>query len=783
MSARLSASAFLSASSILFALAVAAADGPVVLERGRTAVCVVQDAPAVVQFAAGELGRFLSGVLGCEVPVTNAPPAGHTVVFVGDSDRARAAGIDVSSLPRDAGVIKTHGGAVYIAGRDDAGKTARDVAGALSGGIWGNMYERGTEFAVYEFLERFAGVRFYFPGELGTVVPRRRALEIPPSDVLNKPDYTYRDYAAWEMGAWFDDEHRRDGRQIMHHRHRLNTEFIPCSHGLNEFFYLKRFGKTHPEYFQMLPNGERNVDPKAPQPGQLCHTSGIWDEIYADAKSFLLGEPATVRGIPAGGYPPGRGEFGWNCNTKVIKGLGKFVDVMPQDAFKPCSCASCQKAYRADLDDPSYASELVWGNVVRLCRRLKAEGVEGTVTMMGYTPYKNPPDIEFPDNLMVMVARGGPWSEANPPVATKEKAEIRAWAEKIGRKVWLWNYPCKFRGEFPDIPEHCPRAWAKYYRDLSPYIFGAFAQNTTTRWLYGHLNTYVYSKVCWDNSTDVDALLEEYYSLMYGRGRDEMKSFFEALERIWTGRIVGRIIDTPLGPVPSQPSDYELFNKTYSPKVLARLSGWLDAAARKAGAGTLEARRVALMRREIFEPMAKRASAYIKATDVQRGRERRAVSGRSGNILRNGTFDESTEGWIGKGSIDRGVFMTGGGAVKIVVDDPKGGGVYQMLNKGAQRLKPQTRYRVSYFLRFENVVPSKKGGGVYSNVWTEGQNWYPLNHCGHTGSADWIYQEHEFVSREEKGLHGGYDSCSISLCLRDATGTAWFDDVVLEEIK
>jgi hypothetical protein len=168
---------------------------------------------------------------------------------------------------------------------------------------------------------------------------------------------------------------------------------------------------------------------------------------------------------------------------------------------------------------------------------------------------------------------------------------------------------------------------------------------------------------------------------------------------------------------------------------------------------------------------------------VKRGLARRSEKLSAVNIIPNATFDENLDGWRGKGVIDRAHRMVGPGAVKIVIDDPKGGGIYRMLNKGAQRLKPNTRYRLSYFVRFENVVPSKKGGGVYSNVWTEGQNWHPVHPFGHTGSADWIYQEQEFVSREEKGLHGGYDNCSISLCLLNAVGTVWFDDVRLEEIR
>lgn len=753
---------------------------PVRLLPGKVRIYVAADACEVTRFAAERLSENLSGSLGAEVPIASEIAADGVTLVVGDNALSRAAGIEVDRLPRDAGIIMAADRRIYIAGADDPKKRRRDILeGAFHGGIWGNMYERATEFAVYEFLERFAGVRFYFPGELGTIVPRNDAIEVPEGEIVNKPDYTYRDYAAWEMGEWFDDEHRKDGRQLMHHYHRLHTEFIPCSHGLNEFFYAKRFARTHPEYFQLREDGTRSTNASGQFSGQLCHTSKIWDEIYMDVRSFFLGESAEVRGIPAG-WPPGRGEFGWNCNTKTIKGLGKFADVMPQDGFQDCHCSACQAAYRMDKGS-SYASDLIWGNVAKLCNRLKADGIEGTVTMMGYSPYRNPPDFELPDNLRVMVARGGPWSEANAESAAKEKAEIRAWAEKLGRKVWLWNYPCKFRGEFPAIPEHCPRAWAKYYQDLAPYIFGAFAQNTTTRWMYGHLNTYVYSKVCWNNRTDVDALLEEYYTLMYGAGRGEMKAFFEALERLWMKRVMGKMVETPLGPVPSQPSEYELFNQIISPQVLTRLAKCLDVAERKAGAGTLEACRVALMRREIFEPMNDRARKYLAATDVQAGlTARRSCRGR--NIVRNPAFDSDLEGWLGKGEIVEENPFVGKGCVKVVATDPKGANIYQMLNAGDQRLKPLTKYRISYFLRYENVVPSKKGGGVYSNVWTEGQNWYPLNHCGHTGSAGWIYQEHVFTSREERGEYGGYDACSISLGLRDATGTAWFDDVRLEEV-
>ena len=753
--------------------------GSVRLAAGRTQVYVAPDACAVARYAADELARFLGESMGCEVPVTNVLLEGFSAVVVGDGAETRAAGIDVAALPRDAGVIRTSDGRVYIAGRDDAKKTAKEVEGSHFAGIWGNMYERGSVFAVYEFLERFAGVRFYFPGRLGTIVPGHAFLDVPRTDLVSSPDYTYRDYGAWQMGAWFDEEHRRDGRQIMHHRHRLHTEFIPCSHGLNEFFYLKRFGKTHPEYFQMLPNGKRNVDPNYPQPGQLCHTSKIWDEVYEDAKSFLKGESPAKRGIPAsrGWTSHKTGEFGWNCNTREIAGLGKFVDIMPQDGFQECHCENCQKAYRKEKGD-SYATDLVWGNVVKVCNRLKAEGIKGTVTMMGYTPYKNPPDFPLPDNLRVMVARNGPWSAGNENSFAKEVGEIRAWAEKIGKKVWLWNYPCKFRGEFPDIPEHCPRLWGKYYKTLSPYIFGAYAQNTSTRWMYGHLDTYVYTKVCWDNTTDVDAVIEEYYTLMYGPAREEMKTFFEKLEERWR-LVVASTQETLLGPVVVRPSEYRLFNEIYSPAVIAGLEASLSAAASKAGAGTVEAERVALMRRELFEPLKARAAGYIASIDVKAALARRAAKPPK-NLLANGGFDGGVKGWNGRLEFDATDGVAKPGCVKVV-SDGKGNDAYQHFNKAGLSLKPNAKYRLSFFTKLKDVEATKGGKwcGVFGNAWAGGNCWSPQL-FGHTGSTGWMYQELVFPTcGDPEKLKHAY----VSLKVMNAKGTAWFDDVVLEEVS
>jgi hypothetical protein len=91
---------------------------------------------------------------------------------------------------------------------------------------------------------------------------------------------------------------------------------------------------------------------------------------------------------------------------------------------------------------------------------------------------------------------------------------------------------------------------------------------------------------------------------MFGAAAKEMADFFDTLESCWM-KVVAKPFDTPLGPgVCHAPTSEELRTKIYSPAVLARLDASLARATEKVAAGSLEARRIALFRREYFAPLA-----------------------------------------------------------------------------------------------------------------------------------------------------------------------------------
>lgn len=579
-----------------------ATDKAVVITAKNVEIVVPPGSPQVVRFAAEELKTLLGEVLGGTVPVVNGPSSGRNSIILGLNKYSAAVGISTNDLVRDAFVLKTKPGRIYIVGRDSAKANPKRDMGR---GVWANMYERATLFGVYEFLERYAGVRFYFPGELGTVVPKKDQVAVPQIDFVVAPDWTVRNTGIGS-GTWFEgedrDNHKNPIRFLNHYRLRLQTRYRPFCHGQVKLHLLERFGKTHPEYFWLRPDGTRQLEQGLRMGGQLCHSSGVWEEIYQDAKSYLRGEPATVRGVLTRAGKPGW-EYSFQENT--------FFDVMPQDGMRQCMCEKCQAAYRKD-DPANFATELLWGNVKKAAERLTAEGVHGYLTMMAYRPYRRIPDFDLPTNVLVMVAERGPWSMQEPKNLERDNKEIAAWRYKQGgNRVATWTYPLKYgKTKIPIIPYSTPRTIGAYYKTCAKDIYGSYMESDTDRAYTAFLPHYVFAKFAWNNQVDVKALLDEHYQLMYGAAASEMQRYSEEIEDKWLYEILGKSVDTDIGPTWAPVSEKEIWTKVYSPAVLSRYAKLFDSARAKVPEGSLEARRIALMRRETLELMEKECKAY-----------------------------------------------------------------------------------------------------------------------------------------------------------------------------
>jgi len=767
---------------------------PGALVKGATEIVVDAQAPKATRIAADELKTLLGGIFGEAVPVVTKPTDGKRAIVLGTNALSRAAGLAPEKLPRDAFRLLAKDGRVYIAGCDAtyADPEAHNYLGDEC--LWQPQFERGTLFGVYEFLERQAGARFYFPGELGTILPRRDVIEVGGLDVTSAPDFTVR---RWGYADGPVPEEVLAGTDIttfkrtFFYRLRGETEYKPCCHGQNKLFLSQRFGKAHPEYLRLDANGHRSElapewsDRPPINVGHLCLSSGVWDEIYKDAKSYFSGEDASVRGVHA---PDGQEGYVWGRNASE----GKFMDVMPQDCYSRCFCEACKRAY-GDKKDTNYATELIWSKTAEIARRLKADGLTGRLAMMAYHPYGRVPDFDLPDNIDVMVACSGPWTFRSKGVLQPQVDKISAWAKKLGHKVWIWNYVDKVQcvgTAIPDAPSVSPRVMGQFYQLVKDQIFGAFAESESDRWLYHYLNYYVFAKVAWDNDVDVNALLDEHYRLMFGPAAAEMQAFFEQLEDCWVDGIAGLSEDTPLGPRRVTPGPVQLWTKIYGPDTMAKLDGLLTAAAAKAPAGSLEARRVALFRTHYFEPLRKWPKQFFAETNLKAEQERRAARTVK-SILSNGDFS-TLDGWKGElpewgtVSLSTKEFVSPPSSLLLEgTNMPKKEGEWlhffatQFPEAMKTPLKPATRYRVSFYVKCDGARPISHGGGLYFQWWDADWNWVPRKGMPVSGTTEWMHLAYEFKTPEKFSDRKDH---FVQFMLTGAVGKIYVDDVILEEL-
>ena len=750
------------------------ADGPVVLRPG--AVEVVRDwrACSTVRFAADEMTNFLSRALGGPVPLVYAPTGGRTVsVVVGTNAWSRAAGVRPELLARDGYVVRAESNRVYVAGCDDPSVDMKALLAARKHWAFFNG-ERATVFAVYDFLDRFAGVRFYFPGEFGTVVPARSEIRVPPGVTTREPDSAVREF-------------HQEVQPLSYLRLGGQSKYTPCAHGLVGLNLQERFGQAHPEWFALMRDldgvNRRMTQFRTPwfekwqSPCFCLSNADLWEQIHDDAVAYLSGVSAKDRGVP--NY--------WADNKGWAWGHGcwynEFVDVMPEDGMRPCLCPNCQAAYAKDAAGrlvEEYATELVWGRTAELGRRFLKEGVKGFLTQMAYSPYRALPSCDLPTNVLVMVAVNGPWTEGDRERRDVEDGIVRAWTGKAPGRVWLWTYPAKFALlNWPGVPQMTPKSFAAYLQRHLPNLRGMKFEAHTDKPIYNYLNDYVASKLFWDHRTDVNELLAEHDAVMFGAAAGEMRGFYDLLEYKWIAEIASRAGGNGTGGIRRVPvSVAELWTKVYSPDVLEKCRGFFARAEKAVRPGSPQAERVAFIRREFLEPLEAAAKRWAESADLKREFARRAQA-KGANLL---------------GEPSSGDFrMVSAEAQPLVPDGALGGlpvlrfaakeRTYAVRDLGAL-LKPATRYRVSAFLKCKDVETFSGYDGGLNLEFTDGvttaRHPFPDGHhgVGYLGTMDWATCSFEFTTAATLGKDR-----HVAVRLANASGTAWFAGLRVEEVE
>ena len=603
--------------------------------RPQAEIVVPPDAGSVAAFAAEEIQTLLQACTGAKLPIVPEPDGGKPAIHLGATTLASTNGIDGAALPRDAFIIKSVGNNIFIAGRDD--KEREPKRGMY---LWGALYERGTLFGAYEFLERFAGVRFFFPGKVGTVTPKQADLHVPAMDIYEAPDFDQRGLRFSGDTQLPDGTRLVDDRwtwTLMNLRWRYGTRYIPCCHGLTRRGYLKRFGHTNPEYFAILANGKRDSNPNIH--GHRGHidymNEGFLNEVYLDAEAYLTGKPAASRGILTS-----RGRIAYDPSSHQPG----YVDLCPQDGLSKSNWDHSPHSW--PYWEQGRQSDLIWGYVCRIANRLKRNGVSGYVTCFAYGCYRDVPssDLDIPDNVLVQVCTRGPWNDPIPELRRRNDELIKAWNQRIKTgKVWLWNYMHDYNGNTPKgVPPVSTQLISTYYSRLAPHIRGARSQGSNYYLLFNYLNNYVFYKTAWNTQTDVNALMRDHNSALFGPAAKTMGTFLARIEDLWTNQTLGETRDTALGPMPVPSTDEEVWDEIYTDAVMTELTEHLDKACQQANGDSAALERVNFFQVKFLGEIQRQRKAYFDRVGTVRDLSHEVAQRPAANpIIIDGQLDDA----------------------------------------------------------------------------------------------------------------------------------------------
>ncbi|MDF2657658.1 MAG: hypothetical protein K0Q94_449 [Paenibacillus sp.] len=354
----------------------------------------------------------------------------------------------------------------------------------------------GTQFGVFEFLERYVGVRWLLPGPDGEDVPAVSTIRAASEIVRDQPAFlSQRFYIRPGNGILFWDWYND---WALHNR---MHEKVNPAHNLFQLFPPEKYGKSHPEFY-----------PK----GRVPEGRIMWQPSFTN--------PDTV--------------------TEAIETICRYFDSHPDETAYSLAVNDSGGYCEEDPDHPRYPNRLnsvgsqdmsnlyyAWVNQV-------AEGVlkrhpDKYFGVLAYAQVYDPPTGVKLHPHVVPFITDDRLSWADPNAETDGKALTEKWlkaAPGLGFYEYLYGSPYA-------VPRIYPHHMAKVYRyardaGVRSQIAEAYAN-------YGEgPKLWLAAKLLWNPDADVDALLQEWYERAVGpEAAPYLAAYYDHWERFWTERV------------------------------------------------------------------------------------------------------------------------------------------------------------------------------------------------------------------------------------------------------
>ena len=445
---------------------------------------------------AAELGTYLNKVFGKKYTLKAADKISDLPgIFVGFPREA-----DKINVPeeKEFTVVSAAGNQLFIYGRD-------------------NRHLSCTGYAVSEFLEKYAGVRFLWPTAIGTVAEPKEPITIKDGVDLYVPPFDIRLTSSYVNGRGGINDtdwgylvnwarHRKIGSSIR----RRGSGF---QHAFASLFPRSKYAKTHPEYYSLVTPEHWIGTPKPTVPTRTA-------EFGPDQ---LCTSNPEVRRLVA---------------EKLAARKDDLVhSISPHDGYGFCECKNCLAEDGSDVNRRGKGGHLIVTNrmhkfAMDVANRVKKLNPKGKVGMFAYSFYDGIPDpgIKYPGNMYLsycyLVYNAKDIAEEN-VINNKLLALSATGAKVVGREYWgthyTMNYPLSHSRKID-------RNLKTLYKGNAAGVYGEPGKSFATR----GSDHYILTKLAWNPTLKREDILKEYCLAAFGpKAAPVMYELYEKIED-WT---------------------------------------------------------------------------------------------------------------------------------------------------------------------------------------------------------------------------------------------------------
>jgi hypothetical protein len=373
-------------------------------------------------------------------------------------------------------------------------------------------FRQCTAFAVYDFLEKFCGVRWLWPGETGTVVEPQQPVSCPEGRTITRPGMDLRLTNSFHYGtAKRSLTTRQDTASWLRHMKTGASFNLRVGHAFSSLVPRSTYGKEHPEYYSLV-SPERwvgLVKPKEP--------TRTWDSTIQTCSQLCTSNP-EVRRIIAERVAQRAAE------------TGEMQSISPNDGYGFCECEKClqQDAGQKMYSEGYYLTNRMYDFLADVATQVYKLNPEAKVGMFSYSWFSGVPEniTKLPPNVYLSLCYQ---AELHYDTAQEKATNERILglgklgARLIGREYWGTHYTL-------DLPVLNSRKIAENLKLLHSVNAAGIYGETGNSFAARASDLYILAKMAWDPTLDRDQLLQDFCDKGFGAASKTMLQYFNFVE-------------------------------------------------------------------------------------------------------------------------------------------------------------------------------------------------------------------------------------------------------------